>query len=153
MFFTSGNLALKFHSKDMEHIKGAIQVLPITGTVLLIGGLALAGSPPFSIFTSEFYILTGGVQGNHWIASILFILFLTIIFGGLTHHLLQMAVGPLSNSSGETLAISKGEISRSGLLAMAIPLVMVCLLGSWIPSPLLKLLNEAVKIFSMGNAI
>ncbi|MBI3591088.1 MAG: hydrogenase 4 subunit F [Candidatus Melainabacteria bacterium] len=153
MFFTSGNLALKFHSKDMEHIKGAMQVLPISGIVLLIGGLALAGSPPFSIFTSEFYILTGGIQGNHWIASILFVLFLTIVFGGLTFHLVQMAIGPIPSSGSNMHEISKGEINRSSLIAMLIPLSMVCLLGCWIPPPLLQILNESVKIVNLGHAL
>ena len=153
MFFTSGNLALKFHTKDMEHIKGALQIMPISGVILLIGGLALAGSPPFSIFLSEFYILCGGIEGNHWVGSILFLLFLLIVFGGLSHHLLQMAIGPVDNNTERNLTLTRSEINKSSIASLVVPLVFVCMLGVWIPSPLLKLLNEATKIVTAGHMI
>ncbi len=153
MFFTSGNLILKFRTKDMEHIKGVLQIMPVSGFVLLVGGLALAGTPPFSIFLSEFYILCGGVQGNHWVASILFLLFLLIVFGGLSHHLLQMAIGPLNNNTESKIVIAKGEINKSSIVSLVIPLVIVCILGIWIPGPLLKLLNEATKIVTVGHIV
>lgn len=153
MFFTAGNLSLKFHSKDMEHIKGAIQLMPISGIVLLVGGLALAGSPPFSIFLSEFYILRGGFEGNHWFATALFVLFLVIVFGGLSHHLLQMALGEIENGRSNPTTISKGEISRSSVLSLAIPFLMVCVLGIWIPGPLFKLINEATKVITLVSSI
>ncbi len=153
MFFTAGNLSLKFRSKDMEHIKGAIQLMPISGVILLVGGLALAGLPPFSIFLSEFYILRGGIEGNYWVSSALFVLFLVIVFGGLSYHLLQMATGEVNNVDNNPITISKGEINRSSILALVIPLVMVCLLGVWIPAPLFKLINEATKVITIGNSI
>jgi len=151
MFFTAGNLSLKFRSKDMEHIKGAIQLMPISGVILLVGGLALAGLPPFSIFLSEFYILRGGIEGNYWVSSALFVLFLVIVFGGLSYHLLQMATGEVNNVDNNPITISKGEINRSSILALVIPLVMVCLLGVWIPAPLFKLINEATKVITLDR--
>lgn len=151
MFFTSGNISLKYHTKDMPHIHGAINVMPFSGTALLIGGLALAGSPPFSIFLSEFYILRGGIQSHHYIASGLFLLMLVIVFGGLTQHLLEIAVGPVTNTEGETTTVVKGEISKSSLVALVIPLTVVCLLGCYVPPPLFNLLNEATKIINLGH--
>lgn len=145
MFFSSGNLALKYQTKDMSHIHGAINVMPFSGTALLIGGLALAGAPPFSIFLSEFYILRGGIQSHHYLASGLFLLMLVIVFGGLTQHLLEMTIGKASSVESEML---KGEISKSSLVAVAIPLALVCLLGLYVPQPLFNLLNEATKIIT-----
>lgn len=153
MFFASGNIALKYHTKDMSHIRGAINIMPISGTVLLLGGLALAGSPPFSVFLSEFYILSGGLQGKHYIACILFIFMLVVVFGGLSHHLLEMAVGPVSNTTTNAPAMIKGEINKSSLVALGIPLTIVSLFGFYIPPPLRELINEAVKIVSLGNII
>ncbi len=152
MFFTSGNLALKFHSKDMDHMKGAIQLMPVSGVVLLIGGLALAGSPPFSVFISEFYILSGGVQGHHWIASGIFVTLLTIIFGGLIYNFIQVSMGPLLESTGAHLP-QQGEINRSSTTALLAPLLMVCVLGIYIPGPMVNLINESVKILNMGHAL
>ncbi len=151
MFFTAGNLALKYHTKDIPHIHGAINVMPVSGTALLIGGLALAGSPPFSIFLSEFYILRGGIQSHHYIASGLFLLMLVIVFGGLLQHILGMTIGSISNTQYEKTVVVKGEICKSGLVALIIPLILVCLLGCYIPSPLFNLLNEATKIINLGH--
>jgi hydrogenase-4 component F len=150
MFFTSGNLILKFHTKDMEHIKGVLQIMPVSGVVLLVAGLALAGSPPFSIFISEFYVLSGGIEGNHWIASTLFLLFLLIAFGGLSYHFLQMTIGPTTESN---ITLTKSEINKSSIISLIVPLILVCILGIWIPGPLLKLLNEATKIVTAGHTI
>ena len=150
MFFTSGNLILKFRTKDMEHIKGVLQIMPVSGVVLVVGGLALAGSPPFSIFISEFYVLSGGIESNNWIASTLFLLFLLIAFGGLSYHFLQMTIGPTTESS---ITLTKSEINKSSIISLVLPLVFICILGIWIPNPLLKLLNEATKIVTAGHTI
>lgn len=141
MFFSAGSLVLKFHTKDMSKIKSVIKIMPFTGTIFLIGGLALAGSPPLSIFLSEFYIIRAGVFEKHWIISVLFLLFLVIIFGALMYHIMNMTLG---NNIKEK--IIKEKISRIEILALAMPLFIICLLGIWIPKPLFKLLNESVVI-------
>lgn len=151
MFFTSGNVALKFRTKNMEHIKGVIQLMPVSGIVLLIAGLALAGVPPFSIFVSEFYILWGGIQANYWWQSLVVISLLVIIFGGFAKHLIDMSLGEVPEEASKVLV--RGEVNRSGILAIIFPLIVVCLFGVWLPAPLTQLLNEAVKIISLGKGI
>ena len=145
MFFSAGNLALKFQTKDMSKIKCAINIMPFTGTILLIGGLALAGSPPFSIFLSEFYIIKAGILQKYWTISALFLFFLVIIFGALMYHFMSVTIG---NDTEETNNIQKGEVSKSGILASLIPLFIICLLGVWMPQPLFKLLNASVEIIT-----
>src|SRR5574338_895039 len=57
MFFASGSISQRYETKSMSDIKGIIRTMPITGGLLLIGGLAIVGMPPFNIFMSEFMIL------------------------------------------------------------------------------------------------
>ena len=149
LFFTAGNISLKFHTKDIEHIKGAINVMPFSSIALLIGALAICGSPPFSIFLSEFYIITGGIKGNHWLGCIVMILLLVVIFGGISYQILQMLLG--SESDSRLKPITKGEVNRSGVAVLVLPLILICILGWWIPAPLYKLLNEAVNVVSGGS--
>ena len=125
--------------------------MPFSAAVLLVGGLALAGLPPFSLFISEFYILYGGLKAHYWLASGLFILFLVIIFGGLTYHFIRMVIGPAPIPGVTSRAIPKGELFTSGTVAMAIPLVMILILAWWIPTPLLYLLHESVRIITGGS--
>jgi hydrogenase-4 component F len=146
LFFVAGNLSLKYHTKEMERMSGAIRVMPVTGLLLLIGGLALAGTPPFSIFTSEWLILTAGIEGYEWLACSLFILFLVIIFGGLVHHFSRIAfgVGPAPGNEAAVL----GEVNRLTVLTLWLPLLFIVVMGWVVPGPLHSLLLEATKIVS-----
>jgi hydrogenase-4 component F len=79
---------------------GIIRAMPTTGWMLALGGLALVGSPPFSIFLSEFIILWGGVHRliqapSPWLTAslVVFVLSVTVIFGGLVRHLARMLLG------------------------------------------------------------
>ncbi len=64
LFFTAGNLLLKYGSTKILRVKGVLSVLPVTGIVLIVGFLAITGMPPFGIFLTEFYILTAGVTDS-----------------------------------------------------------------------------------------
>ncbi len=46
----------------IEHIRGLIRTQPTIGWGLLIGTAAIAGFPPFGVFTSEFLVLTATMQ-------------------------------------------------------------------------------------------
>lgn len=151
MFFSAGNLALKYHTKDMGHIQGAFQLMPLSSVALIVGGLALAGSPPFSLFISEFYILYGGIKAHYWVQSILFVLLIVIVFGGLIYHFGRMTIGPEPIPSVTSRIIPKGEISNSGSLAMMLPLCTILIIAWWIPAPLLHLLHESVRIITGGH--
>ena len=65
----------------MSEIKGIIKSMPVTAILLLIGGFALVGFPPFNIFASEFLILSSGFASGQLIAVSLFLLFSVVIFG------------------------------------------------------------------------
>src|SRR5579885_698979 len=97
MFFASGSVSQKYETKAMSKIKGIIRVMPVTGTLLLIGGLALVGMPPFNIFLSEFMILSSGFKSGQFIATSLVILFLVVTFAVFLRHIIKMIFGnPMS---------------------------------------------------------
>jgi hydrogenase-4 component F len=153
LFFAVGNISFKFHSKHIPHITSAIHAMPITGSLMLLGALGLAGAPPFSVFISEFFIVWGGLQGHHWVASGLFVLFLTIAFAGFSYQFIQMAFGPkaLPSEVTGTTTIQTGELNTSSIVAMLIPLLLLLLLTWWMPPPLATLLNQAVAIITPLN--
>jgi len=51
MFFGAGNVLLKHETKEMDKVSGIVKSMPATGTMLLIGGLAITGSP-LSVYSS-----------------------------------------------------------------------------------------------------
>jgi hydrogenase-4 component F len=100
----TGQLPGQVGEGDVDrHIKGVLTSMPVSGTILGLGGLALVGSPPFSIFMSEFLILYAAFQemirmnsGQSWLLGLsigLFLLTVTLIFGGLVGHLARLLLG------------------------------------------------------------
>lgn len=107
--------------------QGVLRAMPWTGSILALGGLALVGSPPFSIFLSEFLILWGAVgralaHPTAWLvaAIVVFLVSVTLIFGGLVRHLSRILLGrPPSTVRPETW---RQVVPVLGLLAAVVVL-------------------------------
>lgn len=153
LFFLSGNLALKYRTKTMGRIHGAIRVMPVTGPLLLVGSLALSGAPPFSIFASEWLILTAGIQDGRWIPCGLLVLFFVIIFVGVVSHVSSMAFGVAPDLEAQGAGLPAGEINRFTVFPLWIPLFFIVVMGWTVPGPLHVLLLEATKVVSRGGPL
>jgi len=144
MFFASGQVLLKYETKDIGRVSAVIKSMPITGGVLLLGGLALTGSPPFSIFISEFSILSAGFRQGYVVVAIAMLVLIALIFVGFLFYLNGMVFGKASS------AIQPGEISYLSLLAMGLSTLLIVSLGVFIPAPLGDLLHQAAAV--LGGA-
>ncbi len=145
MFFGSGQVLLKYETRQIGRVSGIIKLMPATGTMLLLGGLALTGMPPFSIFMSELSILSAGFrQGYPWFAVATFVL-IALICVGMLFVLNRMVFGPAREGG------KPGEISATCLLAMGLNTLLVIGLGIGIPTPLSALLHQAVAILGGGH--
>jgi hydrogenase-4 component F len=153
LFFAVGNISIKLQSKKIDHIRSAIHAMPISGSLMLLGALALAGCPPFSVFVSEFFIVWSGLQSHQWVASGLFMLLLVVAFGGFTYQFIQMAFGAKPLPTEASPAITSGELNQSSVVAMVIPILLLIILTWWLPAPLLQLLNQSVAILTHKGGI
>jgi hydrogenase-4 component F len=137
-----------------DEFVGVIRAMPTTGWMLALGGLALVGSPPFSIFLSEFIILWGGVSRilhapSAWLIISLgvFVISITAIFGGLVRHLVRMLLGEPDRR------VEREPIRRTLPLLLLFSLVL--LLGLTVPSSgplhLRPLLENSVTIICGGS--
>jgi len=154
MFFASGTVSQRYGTKVMAEIKGVIKTMPITGAFLLVGGLAVAGMPPFNIFLSEFLVLTSGFGSGQFLAGSLMILLLVVVFAGFLRHLVPMVFGsPRGRGLAERASEEPGERGAGTLavLAMGILAVLVVVLGIYVPQPLQTLIRDAVQVFGQGG--
>ena len=140
MFFVSGSLSLKYHTKSMKDIRGAIGIMPITGTGLLLGSFALAGVPPFNMFMSEIAILSAGFSSGKVLVSCIFLVSLVIVFAGILRHTTAMAFNPPPQG------VERGEAGTWAILACLLLLGPIILLGVCIPDFLDNILNQSVSI-------
>ncbi len=145
MFFVSGTISQKYETKAMSKITGIIRTMPITGTLFLVGGLALVGMPPFNIFLSEFMILGSGFKSGQFLATSLIILFLIVTFVVFLRHLIRMVFGKPSPE------IKTNEMGKLAVVPTVIIGSLVLILGLYIPEQLQTLVHNASAIVIQGG--
>lgn len=140
LFCGSGNVLLKYGTRDMGAIKGIIRVAPLTAVMFAGGALALAGMPPFNVFISEFMVVAAAIKSGHIALVIVLLLLLTLVLAGLVRMVASTVLGTPPE------AVSKGELGILTTAPMAILLLLMLLLGVHIPSSLTRLLTDAAQI-------
>ncbi len=160
MFLSYGNILRQYRAAaptdeafDATRIVGVLRSMPITGTILTLGGLALVGAPPFSIFMSEFMILWGALSSKKtvlepWIihtAVILFMLSTTLIFFGLVRHLSKIVLGKMP---GEP---ELEEKPMRDLFPLILLFILILIMGIWIMPGLADIIARSVAIVLEGS--
>ena len=160
MFLAYGNVLrhLSHEQEDEEAPRdptGVLYVMPYTGLLLALGGLALVGTPPFNIFMSLWMILWGGVQrwlevwegamASHSLevyilpaAILLFLLATMLIYFGLVRHLAHILLAPPSRK--------RVKESVFELLPLLFLMVFTFILGLVILPPLATLIQHSTEI-------
>ena len=140
LFCASGNILLKYKTRDMNQVRGLWRVAPVSAVLFAGGALALGGIPPFNVFVSEFSVVVAGITvGKTWLV-ILCLILLTIVLAGLALMLLKTVLGKQPDN------VEVGEVSKISLTAMAILLLLMFVMGIHIAEPILQLLKSAVGI-------
>jgi hydrogenase-4 component F len=140
LFFCAGNAQQHLKTDQFRRAKGGlIHSMPITGTLFLMSTLAVVGSPPFSLFQSEFTILRAGFDGGHYVAAVLFVGFLVMIFAGFLIHIARLVLGPDPGiPRPEPCAWKKYSLIGLG--------IVIVIMGFWLPGPLYRLVQSAARI-------
>jgi NADH:ubiquinone oxidoreductase subunit 5 (subunit L)/multisubunit Na+/H+ antiporter MnhA subunit len=64
MFLGAGSVLHGTGSKDLERFGGLLRRMPVTGTSMIVGSVAIAGLPPLNGFASEWLIYLGLLAGG-----------------------------------------------------------------------------------------
>ena len=143
LFFCAGHLLYQYQTKKIKEIRGILRKDAFLGSIFFLAILAIAGMPPFSIFLSEFFILTAGFLARKFFICGLLLFFLALIFAGLLRHVSAMTFG--SYNGGPLL---KRNILMDGVLGIG--LILILIMGFYIPSPLHELIRQASRVLG-GN--
>jgi hydrogenase-4 component F len=144
LFFCAGNVQQHLNTDLIGKAKGGlIHSMPLTGAAFLMVTLAVTGSPPFSLFQSEFTVLRAGFARNHFVLAIFFVSFLVLIFAGFLVHITSLVLGPDPGLARADMCGWK-KYSVAGLA------LVIVVMGFWIPAPLFRLIQHAVGIVVGG---
>jgi hydrogenase-4 component F len=145
LFCTTGNILIKYHSRNLDRVKGMLQAIPASGVLLMIGALALVGTPPFNIFLSKFFIISTGLGAGHIWLMILCLLILVVVFTAFFRVIASTLFGERPDD------VINGEANWLTLVPGAILTVLILVLGLYIPSQLITLLNGASGLVLTGD--
>ena len=143
IFFTVGHAAQAMGSQNMEQIRGLIRHHPGIGWGLLTGTAAIAGFPPFGVFTSEFLLFSAILDTYPWLILPL-LAGLLVAFAGLFRFVQPMVFGPVP---AHAIAI------EANMLPVYIRFALALLLGLAIPGPLANWYEQAATLIAGGAAL
>jgi hydrogenase-4 component F len=138
IFVTVGHAAQIAKTQKIEQIRGLINTQPIIGWGLLVGTLAIAGFPPFGVFTSEFLVLTATMQTYPWVTPLL-LLGIGIAFAGLFRNLHPMVYGLVPEGQSPV---------EANLWPVMAHLALVLWLGLSIPGVFSNWFNQATQLIA-----
>jgi hydrogenase-4 component F len=136
IFFTVGHAAQAMRTQKMSEIRGLIRHHPGIGWGLMVGTMAIAGFPPFGVFTSEFLLFTAALESNPW-TTIPLLLGLLIAMAGLLRFVQPMVYGETTEH-----AISV----QVNMLPVYIHLALALILGLSIPGFLAGWYEQAASL-------
>jgi hydrogenase-4 component F len=137
LFLTAGSIITLYGTKQSNEIQGMWVSHPRTTVLWLAGVLAIIGSPPFGLFSSELMILRGSLSTGHWWIAAGYLVSLAIAMAAISSRVFKMILGtPVHSSSARTS-------SPWLYMPSATLLFLVLVLGVYMPSPLANLLQSA----------
>ena len=140
LFFSAGNIRHNFGTLRIDEIHGMSRTMPQTSAALLVGGLAIVGLPPFSLFVSEFAILSEAFAQARYFVAALFLIVLSIVFGGFAFHFFRMLCGEPDRRP------ENSKLIPSEYIAMGIAALCLLFFGARIPHLFGVLLQEAMAV-------
>ncbi len=137
LFCGSGNIVVKYGTRDLRVVKGMLRLAPLSGVMLLVGFLAMGGIPPFNVFVSEFLTVTAGVKAGYAWLMVVCLIFLTIVLASFVRVISGSILGPAP------AGVARGDPSALTLAPLAVLLGLMLLIGLHVPGPVVQLISDA----------
>jgi len=126
IFYSVGHVAQVKGTQRIAEISGLTETHPVLGWTLVAGVLAIAGLPPFGVFTSEFLVVSSSFARAPLLA-IPVVIGLLISFGALLWRVTSVAFGEPRGPAGPV---------KASYVPIFAHLALVLIAGIWLPGPL-----------------
>ena len=145
-FMGAGVFTVKYGTKEISTMRGALDLLPWSGPLFLLAIFALSAMPPSGIFRSEFQIVYGGLAAGHAAAAAVLVVLVTVAFFGLTTASTRILFTPAPRSLSAAAAgpADRGEPSAWMVVPAVAGVAALFILGLHPPGELTDLISRAV---------
>jgi hydrogenase-4 component F len=145
LFLNSGDVAQRYQTREAAGVRGLLTAVPLTGAALLLGSVAVLGSPPFGLFLSELTIVRAGFAGSSPVFPLLLLALLAIAFIAFARTTTGMVTGePLPAASPY-----RGRwAGMAAITPVAVGLAALLVLGLWIPAGLDTVIRHSLAFLS-----
>jgi hydrogenase-4 component F len=147
-FMGAGVLRVKYRTKQIARMRGALDLLPWSGPLFLLAIFALSAMPPSGIFRSEFQIVAGGLASGNDAAAAVLVVLVTVAFFGLTTASTRILFTPAPRSlpgmNRAAAAADRGEPSAWMVVPAVAGIAVLFILGLHPPGELTDLISRAV---------
>ncbi len=126
IFFSVGHVSQVKGTQRIAEMSGLTQTHPVLGWALVASVLAIAGLPPFGVFTSEFLVVSSSFAREPLLA-VLVVFGLLLSFGALLWRVTGVAFGEPRGPS---------EPAKAAYFPIFAHLSLVLIAGIWLPGPL-----------------
>ncbi|MBI3513445.1 MAG: hydrogenase 4 subunit F, partial [Proteobacteria bacterium] len=129
IFFAVGRIVQLKGTREIVRLSGIATSHPLLGWGFVLAVIASAGAPPFSIFATEFLIVTSAFPGSPALGA-LFALGLLIALGALLLRVQQIAFGTVTPSA-------TARAPATTVVPLYAHLGLVVLAALWLPPTLI----------------
>ena len=143
-FMGAGVFTVKYRTKQIATMRGALDLLPWSGPLFLLAVFALSALPPSGIFRSEFQIVAGGLGSGNYAAAAILVVLATVAFFGLTTSTTRILFTSAPRSLSAAAAIDRGEPSAWMVVPAVAGIAVLFILGVHPPGELTGLISRAV---------
>jgi hydrogenase-4 component F len=145
LFLASGDVSLRYKTREAAGVSGLLAAVPVTGGALLLATFAVLGSPPFGVFLSELTIVRAGFARGSPIFPLLLLALLGVAFFAFARTITAMVTG-----SPPEPAPASPYRDRAAVAVTAAPLILglaaLLVLGLWIPAGLDAVLRQSAAV-------
>jgi hydrogenase-4 component F len=149
LFLSSGDVSLRYRTREAAQVSGLLAAVPVTGGALLLASFAVLGSPPFGLFLSELTIVRAGFAHGSPVFPLLLLALLGLAFVAFARTTTGMVTGPPPTEPVASPLASPYR-DRTTVAVTAAPLILglaaLLVLGLWIPVGLDTVLRHSIAV-------
>ncbi len=145
LFIVAGNIIATYRSRTISDVSGMLRKIPFSAVLWIAGILSITGTPPFSVFFSEFNIFKNAICSSRYIEGAIFLSVLAVVFSSMSYAMMKMIYG-----KSDAGTATHSEENLLNILPPAALCILSLILGLYMPEFLRNTLNQVSMCIGGG---